>query len=63
MVYVKVEQDENFDQALKRFIKELKDSNLSEELVKRRFHVKKTTKKRLAKKARALKIKLSNKYS
>lgn len=63
MVYVKVSPDENFDQALKRFVKELKDSGLNDELTKRRFHVKRTTNKRLQRKARDLKIKIANKYS
>lgn len=63
MVYVKVNQEENFDQALKRFIKELKESGVNEQLTKRRFHVKKTTNKRLQRKARDLKIKIANKYA
>ena len=63
MVFVKVNPEENFDQALKRFVKELKDSGINDELTKRRFHVKKTTTKRLARKARDLKIKIANKYS
>ncbi len=62
MVYVKVEGQDNFDQALKKFARDLKDSGLSDELTKRRFYVKKTTKRLLAKKARDLKIKISNKY-
>lgn len=62
MVYVKVEAQEGFDNALKKFAKELKDSGLSDELTKRRFYVKKTTKRLLAKKARDLKIKIANKY-
>ena len=63
MVFVKVNPEENFDQVLKRFVKELKDSGINDELTKRRFHVKKTTTKRLARKARDLKIKIANKYS
>ena len=63
MVYVKVNQEENFDQALKRFMRELKESGINEQLTKRRFYVKKTTKKRLQRKARDLKIKIANKYA
>ncbi len=63
MVFVKVNPEENFDQALKRFVKELKDSGINDELTKRRFHVKRTTTRRLARKARDLKIKIANKYS
>jgi len=63
MVDVKVGNDVPFDMALKNFIRELKDSGLQEELTNRRYHVKKTTKKRLRRKARDLKIKIANKYS
>jgi ribosomal protein S21 len=62
MVYVKVSEDESFEQAMKRFARELKDSGLNEELQKRKFNIKRTTKRREAKKERALKIKIANKY-
>jgi|GEM_PF-6948603 len=62
MVFVKVGEQESFDSALKKFARELKESGLKDELQLRKFNIKKTTKKRLAKKARALKIKIANKY-
>jgi len=61
MVYVKVDKEENFDQALKRFVGLLKGANLQEELYNRRFHIKKKEKRREAKKKRALTIKIANK--
>jgi len=63
MVYIKVEKDETFEQALKRFMSELKEANLQEELFKRRFYEKPTTKKRQRKKERDLKIKIAMRNS
>lgn len=60
MVFVKVDETENFDSALKRFARELRDSGLNEELLDRKFNIKPTAKRRKAKKERALKIKIAN---
>jgi len=62
MVYIKVQQGESFDQALKRFLRELKNSKIQEEVMKRRFHTKRAEIRRQRRKERDLKIKLANKY-
>ncbi len=63
MVHIKVQPGESFDQALKRFLRALKESKIQEEYTKRRFHTKRAEIRRQKKKERDLKIKLSNKYN
>jgi len=60
MVYVKIEEAGSFDKAVKDFMRKLKDSGLNEKLTELRYRQKPTAKRREAKKARALKIKISN---
>lgn len=60
MVYIKVDEAGNFDNAVKEFMRKLKDSGLNDRLNDLRYRKKPTAKRREAKKARALKIKISN---
>lgn len=60
MVYIKVEESGSFDNAVKDFMRKLKDSGLQEKLTELRYRKKPTAKRREAKKARALTIKISN---
>jgi len=60
MVYIQVDKAGGFDNAVKEFMRKLKDAKLNEQLSELRYRKKPAAKRREAKKARALTIKISN---
>jgi len=63
MVKIELKPGESFDQALKRFNKEVMEEGIINEVKDRKFFTKPSQEKRLREKERKLKIKIYKKYN